>query len=154
MKWPNDVLVDGAKLGGILLEMTGDASGSCQVVVGVGLNVDMPESAAGGIDQAWTDLRRLGGGETATRSRLLAALLNELLPLLHDFEETGFGPWRQRWQALDAHAGRGVVLVSGEQRLAGIARGVDDRGALQLETASGVQQIYGGEISLRPGAGT
>ncbi len=150
LKWPNDVLHQGAKLGGILLEMTGDAAGTCQVVIGIGLNVDMPETSAAAIDQDWTDVRRLAGGEHPGRSALLGALLDELLPMLATFESSGFAPWRDEWQALDAFAGETVVLHSGSQQMAGVARGVDGRGALQLETAaSGVQSIFGGEISLR-----
>ena len=150
LKWPNDILHGGGKLGGVLLEMTGDASGSCQVVVGIGLNVAMPEAAARDIDQSWVDLRTLCGGQAPGRNSLLAALLNELLPLLADFETSGFAPWREHWQALDAYAGTQVVLSTGASRLSGIARGVDERGALQLETTTGVQAVYGGEISLRP----
>lgn len=150
LKWPNDVICGTAKLGGVLLEMTGDAAGSCQVVVGVGLNVSMPGSAATDIDQAWTDISTLSGGEHPGRNTLLAALLNELLPLLASFEQEGFAPWRDEWLALDAFAGESVVLHTGASTMAGIARGVDARGALQLETAAaGIQSIYGGEISLR-----
>ena len=57
LKWPNDLLYEGAKLGGILLEMTGDPAGACQVVVGIGLNVNMPGKVAEAIDQSWTDVR-------------------------------------------------------------------------------------------------
>lgn len=150
LKWPNDVLYQGAKLGGILLEMTGDAAGVCQVVVGIGLNVNMPDSAAGEIDQAWTDINRISAGRQPGRNVLLGHLLQELLPMLASFERTGFGPWREEWQSLDAFAAQPVILHSGSQQMAGIARGVDGRGALQLETAaSGVQSIFGGEISLR-----
>jgi BirA family biotin operon repressor/biotin-[acetyl-CoA-carboxylase] ligase len=149
LKWPNDVLHDGGKLGGILLEMTGDAAGACQVVVGVGLNVRMPTSAAAAIDQAWTDIAKICGAQRPGRNELLAAMLNELLPLVADFEATGFGPWRDEWQALDAFAGETVVLDSGARKISGVARGVDPRGALQLETGTGVQSVYGGEISLR-----
>jgi BirA family transcriptional regulator, biotin operon repressor / biotin---[acetyl-CoA-carboxylase] ligase len=150
LKWPNDVLHNGAKLGGILLEMTGDAAGVCQVVVGIGLNVNMPQSTAGDIDQAWTDIHNITAGEHPSRSELLGALLGELLPMLANFERTGFGPWQDEWQALDAFAGETVIMHSGSQQMAGTARGVDGRGALQLETAaSGMQSIFGGEISLR-----
>lgn len=149
LKWPNDILHDGAKLGGILLEMTGDAAGVCQVVVGIGLNVNMPH--ADGIDQAWTDLARLCEGRPPPRNRLLGALLSELLPLLSTFEASGFAPWRDAWCALDAYADTPVVMHSGERQLTGVARGVDARGALQLETAAaGVQSVFGGELSLRP----
>jgi BirA family biotin operon repressor/biotin-[acetyl-CoA-carboxylase] ligase len=150
LKWPNDILFGGAKLGGILLEMTGDAAGTCQVVVGVGLNVRMPTAAGEGIDQAWTDLHAVTGGEHPPRSELLAALLNELLPLVAGFEQGGFDPWREQWQALDAFAGIEVLLTTGEQQMAGIARGVDSRGALLLETGTGLRTVYGGEISMRP----
>ena len=149
LKWPNDVLYDGAKLGGILLEMSGDAAGSCRVVIGIGLNVAMPEAAAGAIDQAWTDIKSITAEQHPGRNRLLAALLNELLPLVADFEAQGFSRWRDEWQALDAFAGLPVVLHTASGQLAGIAQGVDERGALQLETTTGVQSIYGGEISLR-----
>lgn len=149
LKWPNDILYDGAKLGGILLEMSGDAAGVCQIVVGVGLNVSMSSAAAGAIDQAWTDIETITQGRHPGRNALLAALLNELLPLVASFESQGFSPWQQEWQALDAFAGASVVLNTGGQQVAGIARGVDERGALQLETTTGTQSIYGGEISLR-----
>lgn len=149
LKWPNDLLHRGAKLGGILLEMAGDASGTCQVVVGVGLNVAMPPTAEGSIDQAWTDLAGVCDGRPPARNTLLAALLNELLPLLAEFEGAGFAPWRDAWMALDAFADTPVVVHSAERQTAGVARGVNERGALQLETTVGVQSLYGGELSLR-----
>lgn len=148
LKWPNDILYERAKLGGILVEMSGDAAGSCRVVVGVGLNVAMPDSAAVAIDQAWTDLKS-ACTQPPGRNPLLAALLNELLPLLADFEQQGFARWREEWQSLDAFAGAPIILNTGAATVSGIARGVDERGALRLETATGMQSIYGGEISLR-----
>lgn len=150
LKWPNDLLYQGAKLGGVLLEMVGDAAGRCQVVVGVGINVHMPEAVAvSSIDQSWTDLRRTVGDGLPGRNRLLAVLLDHLLPLLGGFGAAGFAPWRDAWMALDAFADTPVVISSGAFHKGGIARGVDDRGALQLETSLGLQPIYGGEISLR-----
>lgn len=149
LKWPNDVLCGGAKLGGILIEMTGDADGACQVVIGVGINVAMPAAAATQIDQSWTDIRSLSDGNHPGRNKLLAALLNELLPLVAEYEREGFAAWQHRWQELDAFADALVVIDAGTQQVGGVARGVDSRGALQLETATGVQSVFGGEISLR-----
>ncbi|HEY6131516.1 MAG TPA: bifunctional biotin--[acetyl-CoA-carboxylase] ligase/biotin operon repressor BirA [Halioglobus sp.] len=149
LKWPNDVLYDGNKLGGILLEMNGDAAGPCRVVIGVGLNVAMPGLAADTIDQPWTDLKTITANRHPGRNQLLAALLNELLPLAADFEQQGFTRWRDDWKALDAFADAPVVLDTGSAQWGGIARGVDARGALLLETTNGVQSVYGGEISLR-----
>jgi len=150
LKWPNDVLHDGKKLGGILLEMTGDAAGTCQVVVGVGLNVAMPGAAGREIDQAWTDIKTMSAEAAPGRNALLSALLNELLPLIASFEASGFEAWREEWQALDAYADKSVILDASGKQTAGTARGVDVRGALQLETTTGVQSIYGGELSMRP----
>jgi BirA family biotin operon repressor/biotin-[acetyl-CoA-carboxylase] ligase len=149
LKWPNDILHQGAKLGGVLLEMTGDAAGACQVVIGVGLNVSMPTAAGKDIDQAWTDVSSLAGDKHPGRNALFSALLNELLPLAAGFEAVGFARWRDEWQSLDAFAGETVLLHAGPRQMAGVARGVNDRGALLLETGAGVQPVYGGEISLR-----
>ncbi len=152
LKWPNDVLFQGAKLGGILLEMVGDAAGSCHVVVGVGLNVAMPVTTATAIDQEWTDVASVAKRSAIScpgRNELLAAMLNEILPLINEFEAQGFAIWREPWQALDANAGKDVVMSSGGEKMAGIARGVNERGALQLETTLGMKSVFGGEISLR-----
>lgn len=148
LKWPNDVFIGDAKLGGILLEMKSNAEGVCQVVVGVGINVAMPEEASAAIDQPWVDIARDGG--IADRSRLLAALLDELLPMLAQYESKGFARWREEWLALDAYAGQPVVLISGDQRQEGIAQGVDETGALRLETSAGLELFFGGEVSMRP----
>lgn len=149
LKWPNDILFDGRKLGGILIEMSGDAAGRCQVVIGIGINVAMPPAAGTAIDQAWTDVSSLMSGKKIGRNDLLAALLDALLPLASRFEAEGFSAWRERWMALDAYADAQVVLDTGATQMAGVARGVDSRGALQLESTAGMQSIYGGEISLR-----
>ncbi|MEP6390007.1 MAG: bifunctional biotin--[acetyl-CoA-carboxylase] ligase/biotin operon repressor BirA [Halioglobus sp.] len=148
LKWPNDVLIGDAKLGGILLELRSKPDGACQVVVGVGINVAMPEMASAAIDQTWVDIAR--DAEMPDRSRLLAALLNELLPMLSQYESAGFESWRDEWLALDAYASEPVVLISGDQRQEGVARGVDETGALRLETAAGIELFFGGEVSMRP----
>jgi len=150
LKWPNDVLVNRAKLGGILIEMSGDAAGRCQVVIGVGVNVAMPVNVASDIDQAWTDVATHCGGQVPARSQLLAALLNELIPVTTEFAATGFAPLREAWMERDAYADAQVILDTGARQMAGVARGVDTRGALSLETTTGIQSVYGGEISLRP----
>ncbi len=149
LKWPNDVLSGGAKLGGILLEMVGDAAGQCQVVIGVGLNVAMPASAAVAIEQRWTDIATARKGVPPDRNALLASVLNELLPLAARYEIEGFDRWREEWLQLDLTRDQRVFVEGQGGRRAGIARGVDRRGGLLLETPVGVSAIYGGEISLR-----
>lgn len=148
LKWPNDIVVGRQKLGGILIELTGDMAGPCSVVVGMGLNVDMPEYAQDGIDQAWTDVYQQG--VKPSRAALIAGVLNQVLPLLQHWEQSGFEPWREAWQMLDAYRDQPVNILMGDKRIAGTERGVDRDGAIQIETTTGVQSFHGGEVSLRP----
>jgi BirA family biotin operon repressor/biotin-[acetyl-CoA-carboxylase] ligase len=145
LKWPNDVLRRGGKLAGTLIELQGDASGPCRAIVGTGVNVRMPPEVACGIDQSWADLADLD----LCRSELAAAFLDRLLPLLADFAAQGFAPWRERWESRNVHAGVAVRILGSGPDLAGTAMGVDERGALLLQTAAGMQTIHGGEVSLR-----
>ncbi|MEH6559725.1 MAG: bifunctional biotin--[acetyl-CoA-carboxylase] ligase/biotin operon repressor BirA [Oceanicoccus sp.] len=146
LKWPNDVLCQGRKLAGILLEVAGDLAGPCRVVVGIGLNVNMPSAAD--IDQPWIDIKEINR-DAANRNQLLALILNELIPLLSDFERQGFSSYRDRWLALDAYAGREVAMLLGDESVIGRAVGVDKSGAVLVETSSGVRTFSGGEVSLR-----
>ena len=147
LKWPNDIVVGRQKLGGILIELTGDMAGPCSVVVGMGLNVNMPEYAQDGIDQAWTDVYQQGA--KPSRAQLIASVLNHVLPLLQHWEHSGFEAWREAWQALDAYRDQPVNILMGDKRIAGTERGVDRDGAIQIETTLGLQSFHGGEVSLR-----
>ncbi len=148
LKWPNDLLFGDAKLAGILLEMTGDASGECQVIIGIGLNVAMQPEQGGAIDQPWTDLQTLKG-EPVSRNALLATVLNELVPMLDRFKQFGFEPFAEEWMAANAFQGLPVELQLGEQLLQGVCRGVNGSGALLLESEGETKAYHGGEISVR-----
>lgn len=152
LKWPNDILFQGRKLAGILLEMSGDVSGACKVVVGVGLNVSMPSEVAEAIDQPWCDIARLAssmGVEGLSRNQLVAALLNRLLPLLASYQSRGFVHYLPSWQVLDAFAGAEVELRSGNRVESGVAEGVTVDGALRLRVGDEIKAFSGGEVSLR-----
>lgn len=148
VKWPNDLLWRGKKLAGVLLEMSGDAAGECFVVIGVGINVRMPETAAEDIDQPWTDLQQ-ALGVAPSRNKLLAELLNQLVPMLEQFSSEGFAPFKDEWQALNAHSNQHVSLNVGNRQEQGVCRGVDHAGALLLEVGGEVQAFHGGEVSVR-----
>jgi BirA family biotin operon repressor/biotin-[acetyl-CoA-carboxylase] ligase len=150
LKWPNDLLVDGRKLGGILIELRGEAMGPCDAVVGVGLNVRMPP-VADGIDQPWCDLASLA--PPPGRNALAARLLEHLLPALARFDRDGLAAFAPRWAAFDALAGRPVRLLQGGQACDGIALGIDAAGALRVRHADGERAWHGGEASLRDGGG-
>jgi len=147
LKWPNDVLHNGRKLGGILLEMSGDVSGECKLVLGIGLNVKMPDAGSRDIDQAWVDLSQLG--MKASRNQLAAAILERLMPMLASYDKGGFLDYKDRWQSLDAFFGKEVYVSSAQQRTEGVASGVADSGALRLLVDGAVQEFSGGEVSLR-----
>lgn len=149
LKWPNDLLCHGKKLAGVLLEMSGDASGSCSVVVGIGLNVDMKSEQGDNIDQPWVDVAS-AVGSGVSRNLLLATILDELLPLLASYQDQGFSRYQQEWNSLDALSGQLVELHGPvTSSLDGIAQGVDDTGALRIKTSAGIRLIKGGEVSLR-----
>lgn len=151
VKWPNDVLIDGSKLAGILLEVQGDVAGPCTVVMGIGVNTDMPAAAAAEIDQAFSDLVRMTGA-SANRNRVAAVLVDALLEGVRQFEQEGFRRFRAPWQERDVYAGSRVEVHSGGQSLTGTVDGVNESGRLVLETGSGRRLISGGEVfpSLRP----
>lgn len=149
IKWPNDILHSQRKLAGILLEMAGDVSGCCQVVVGVGINVAMGNTdAAMAIDQPWTDVDT-AAGRRISRNDLASALIVQLLRVLAEFESGGFGRFRSEWSEFDCTYRKAVTVHVGEQVLQGVAAGVDAGGALVVDTVSGRQLFHGGEVSLR-----
>jgi BirA family biotin operon repressor/biotin-[acetyl-CoA-carboxylase] ligase len=148
LKWPNDILWHGQKLGGILLEIGGDPAGDFDVIVGLGLNVNMPAIEGREIGQDWVSLATIAA-ERIDRSELVATLLNGLLPVLASFEVEGFARYRDAWQALDCFFGETVTLMVGDNAIVGIARGVSSSGALLLETDKGMREYSGGEISVR-----
>lgn len=148
LKWPNDIWVNGAKLGGILVEVAGEMDGQVTVVVGVGINAGMTPDQAREIDQSWTDLAS-ELGVAPPRTPLAAALLKAVISMLEQFSKEGFAPFVAAFEALDSCLDAPVTVQSGERQLMGVARGVSPEGALLLEQQGSLQEIHGGEVSLR-----
>jgi len=150
LKWPNDVLWAHAKLGGILIEVAGEAHGQCAVVVGLGLNRHLPDSAASVIDQTWTDMGRATGVAVPPRNRLIAAILNELLPLLHGYPQQGLAPYLPEWRSAHAYQGQYATIHFGETRIEGRIADVTDDGLLILECTDGRRRSFAsGDVRLR-----
>lgn len=149
LKWPNDIYYEGRKLAGILVEMSGSAGSLCHLVIGVGINLAMPDREAEKIDQAWAELRELSR-DPVDRNQLAVSVGRSLQETMLRFERDGLAPFVERWNQLDSFSGRPVKLLMGEREVFGIARGIDDRGALRLETEQGMALFVGGEVSLRP----
>lgn len=144
LKWPNDLLLDGRKLVGVLIELSGDALGPAAVVIGIGVNLRPPAE----IDQPVAALSDCG--IDIDRNTLLALLLDELQPVLVEFNAYGFAPFANEWMALSSHQDRPVRLsFSHGDPVDGIARGVAANGALLVETVDGLRVFHVGEVSLR-----
>jgi BirA family transcriptional regulator, biotin operon repressor / biotin---[acetyl-CoA-carboxylase] ligase len=151
LKWPNDLVVGNAKLGGILIELRAEAGGPAYVVIGLGLNVALGDAvlrqvAASGTQA--TDLIGLSAGQP-DRNRLAAALIGSMVSGLAQFERDGFAVFAAEWRTADALAGKAVVISSDSGSIAGHARGIDSGGALCLQTRDGLQRFVTGEVSAR-----
>ncbi len=147
LKWPNDLLVKDRKLGGILIEFGGEDAGVVRAVIGIGINVRMPESAAAGIDQPWIDLQQLGV-DLPSRNALAAAMIGAQVAALEQFSEAGIAPFLPRWRALDALRDRAIDVIAGAHREQGIAIGIRDSGALRVRHANGERDYHSAEISV------
>ena len=143
LKWPNDLVWRDGKLGGILVEVNGDAQGPCYVVAGIGVNVCLSPRTRACIEHAWgrgpVDLTEAGGGRPPSRNRLAAALIDGVHEVLAGYEAGGFAPYRDRWRAADALAGRLVHATASDGEVIGRAAGVDADGALLVATAAGTR---------------
>lgn len=147
VKWPNDLYLNDRKLAGILVELTGKTGDAAQLVIGAGINLAMRETNANAINQGWINLQE--AGINIDRNELAATLLNELRQSLRQFEIDGLAPFIARLRALDNFIDRPVKLLIGEQQIFGIARGIDQQGALLLDQNGVIKPFIGGEISLR-----
>lgn len=149
LKWPNDILVGGRKIGGVLIELSGNLEDACTAVIGIGVNGRLGVTGSAAIDQPWTDFYQ-ATGQAMDRTAFVADLLQRLTAALSDFPTSGFAGWRERWMSFDALAGQRVTLSTLASSLTGIAEGVDRSGALLLRINGELQSFHGGEASLRP----
>jgi BirA family biotin operon repressor/biotin-[acetyl-CoA-carboxylase] ligase len=148
LKWPNDVLWEGRKLAGLLLEVAGEADGPSRVVLGLGVNTRMESEYGEMIDQPWVDLFQIPGGEEISRNRLAAQLLEQLFVTLGRFEREGLQPLIAAWQRYDLYYGQPVSLRVGNKLVQGVHRGVNTEGALLLQQGEKLLPFHGGEVSL------
>lgn len=148
LKWPNDVGVDGRKLGGLLVEGSGEPAGAARAVVGIGLNVRMPAAHAVQIDQPWIDLS-VCMTHPPSRNALASALLEHVLATLALFDAEGLAPFLPRYAKYDALKGREVAVHLGDAVHHGTALGVAESGALQVLVDGVRREFHSGEVSVR-----
>lgn len=146
LKWPNDVLKDGQKLAGILIE-TRSVGQATWAVVGIGLNLLLPQELEQDIGRSAAQAPALAQMQ---RPQLLALLSTALKAMLVEFDACGFGAFQLRWNRLHAWHGQAVAIIDHGQLLhEGHCGGVDELGRLLLETAGGPVKIVSGDVSLR-----
>jgi BirA family biotin operon repressor/biotin-[acetyl-CoA-carboxylase] ligase len=147
LKWPNDVLIEGKKLAGILIELQGDLEGPSAAVIGVGINLNLPRNVLESIDQPAIDLVSV---KEVDQNALLGVILKHLASVLSGFEANGFVALRDEWLGYHAYENKPVrMLLPNGTDVKGVVKGVAEDGILQVETALGLQRFSAGEISLR-----
>jgi BirA family biotin operon repressor/biotin-[acetyl-CoA-carboxylase] ligase len=152
LKWPNDILHEERKLGGILIELAGDYRGPMAAVCGIGLNTRLTPAMQHAIGQPVTDLAAVLDAPPA-RSELLARLLVELAGVFERFSAEGFTAFRDEWLGQHAHQGEAVrVLLDDSRVFEGRALGVGDDGALLIERAGRIERFHSGDVSVRRAA--
>lgn len=148
LKWPNDILWQGRKLAGILLEMSGESGGPYHVVIGVGMNVNMADDGVA-IDQPWVALNDIAV-PALSRNRVAGVVLHHLLLSIQQFQMGGLESFIPEWLQADAYAGQSVVIMHGDKAMMGQAQGIDPSGAIIVEVDGVVRRFHSGEVSLRP----
>jgi BirA family biotin operon repressor/biotin-[acetyl-CoA-carboxylase] ligase len=152
VKWPNDLIAPGGKVGGILTEMQ-SAGGGRTVVVGVGINVDLPDSMRYAAPTTWASkIYDLAGcmDEVPHRAELTAAVVTALVKTMRRFESEGLNAFRASWQAHDWLLGKTVIVQQAGGDLTGVADGIDEDGALLVKTEAGTERVLSGSVRLAP----
>jgi BirA family biotin operon repressor/biotin-[acetyl-CoA-carboxylase] ligase len=151
VKWPNDLLSRGSKLGGILVETAGEVTGPAAAVVGVGVNLRLSRAVRERIARPVTDIAT-SSGAIPSRAVALAGLISSVASSLELFSREGFAPFRQAWLERHAWQGRRVILSEADARVAeGEVVGIAEDGALELASEHGIRRFHNGELSLRLG---
>ena len=154
VKWPNDVLLKGRKVCGILLELVAERNQPVRVIIGIGINAnqqmeDFPEDV-----QHKAVSLAMETGKSVDRQQVLDAVLERLAFYSAELEQNGFAAIRETWTALSCVSGKAVQIVQqGKPVLYGTALGLDDDGALLVQTEQGTERITAGDVSLRAADG-
>ena len=161
LKWPNDLLHDGRKLGGLLTQLRQESGGAATVVAGLGLNLALPDAARNAIEAVNTsdhpalavaDLAGATPQGLPSRNLIASRLVLGLEDALREFATVGFTGFAHEWAALDALRGAPVRVHQGSERFEGTARGTDRDGALLVESAGRVLRVFSGDVSVRSAA--
>ena len=162
LKWPNDVYWNGKKLAGILIDVEGNMYDQCQAIIGLGINIALPDNV-NNIDQPFTDLNAAlnhSGQQAVDKNQLVVNVIQSMNLVMAQFANQGLAPLVDEWNALDIFHGKPVRLIHGDHEIAGIAKGIDTTGALRLQVKDETDkpvirtffggEVSGGRVSVRP----
>lgn len=150
IKWPNDIEIDGAKLGGILIDISGSPAGPTRAVIGIGLNYHLPSLAGRGLDREVTDLVHACRQPVPPRELIAGHIVAAVLDACDHLVGEGFEAYRQRWIDLDVLAGQAVrVTPESGPPVEGRAAGIDADGALLVGTSDGEKRFFAGDVRVR-----
>lgn len=150
LKWPNDLLVEGRKISGILVESRRDAEGADVVIMGVGVNVAQRDDDFPAELRGFATSMVLAGAD-ATREQVAAGFLNALEPAWDEHQEGDPHRAIDQWRARASFWGEGVSVVTPSGTVAGVARDLDERGGLMIEEAGGrLVTVYAGDLHQEP----
>ena len=148
LKWPNDIIVGERKIGGILLDIKGESTGPLNIVIGIGINYELPKHPPLNIDQPVTDICSTTG-ERFSRNMISAILLSNIFEILYDLELGKNLNLINEWRKYDCYLGRKAALILPNQKIIGVLKGVDDQGSLLMLVDGELSSYRSGEVSLR-----
>lgn len=140
IKWPNDVLYQGEKLLGSLIEVLAESNGVSYAIIGIGINVNMEDDKNNIITQKWCSLRNITS-DYIDRNLLSVSIINHLTEYLHKFNKEGFSGFISEWNQVDSLFNKEIKLSSGNEEIVGIGRGVNHSGNLMIELANGEMRV-------------
>jgi len=147
VKWPNDIVVNHSKLSGILIEIKSNINGFCQIVIGIGINVNMTQVTKNDISQSWTSLACITG-QTINRNQLCISLINTLEDYINNFMTHGFACFIKEWELRDILFGKEITLLSGNMEFKGLSMGINKQGHLLLNINNKLRSFSSGDTTI------
>jgi len=147
LKWPNDFVCEGKKLGGILIETKPTDRNFLKTIIGIGLNLDLPDTSkekeAFGLKPISLNSIKKGSFDV---SFMIANLISSVNSTINIFECSGFDPFARTWRRYDVYNGSNIQIESNNHKISGVNSGINDQGALIINNEKGSHKIYGGTL--------
>ena len=151
LKWPNDITYNGKKLAGVLIEVRAEVNGNCSVIIGIGINVNMPITNKVTFNQEWASIMQITGSPQ-DRNNICAILIDKLTLGIEQYLITGFKSYMPEWKKRDSLFGKMIQIQDGNEIFKGIATGVDLQGHLLINLETNIKKAFAaGEATLLKG---